>query len=213
MNAAVSCDQIIGGDARRWVAIRVGLADRPGALGAVASRIGAVGADLVGVDVVERADGRAVDDLIVVLPPDLTVDLLRRELREVDGLALVHVRPTAVGFSDPVLAAVTATASVAAAAPDDVLAAFLEAAARLLRVDRATAFGPDGVVLSCCGLGGEPPTDPRPDDDVLETTVGPTTIELRRSCGPFLDRERRLVAQLGAIVEARRAVLDGEGRA
>ena len=36
--------------------VRVWLPDRPGALGLVASRIGSVGADIVGVDVVERGD-------------------------------------------------------------------------------------------------------------------------------------------------------------
>ncbi|MFV0524503.1 MAG: hypothetical protein ACK5RL_08400 [Acidimicrobiales bacterium] len=206
MKAAASCEQTTGGDLQRWVAIRVGLADRPGALGAVASRIGAVGADLVGVDVVERVAGRAVDDLIVIMPPDLTVDLLQREWGEVDGLNLVHVRPTAVGFSDPVLAAVTATVAVAVAAPSDVLAAFVDATARLLRVDRATAYGPDGSVAALGGLGDGPPVDPQPDDEVMETVVAGMVIELRRSCGPILDRERRLVAELGAVVAARHPV-------
>ncbi len=43
------------------VLIRVWLPDRPGALGLVASRIGAVDGDIVGIDVLERGDGVAVD--------------------------------------------------------------------------------------------------------------------------------------------------------
>ena len=48
--------------------MRVWLPDRPGALGAVASRIGAVRGDLVGVDILERGAGRAIDELVVELP-------------------------------------------------------------------------------------------------------------------------------------------------
>ena len=38
--------------------IRVHFPDRPGALGAVASRIGSVGGDVVSIDILERAKGR-----------------------------------------------------------------------------------------------------------------------------------------------------------
>jgi hypothetical protein len=47
--------------------VRVWLPDRPGALGAVASRIGAVGGDLVGIDILERGGGRVIDELVVEL--------------------------------------------------------------------------------------------------------------------------------------------------
>ena len=45
--------------------IRVQLPDRPGMLGAVATALGAIGADILSVDVVERGSGIAVDDLVV----------------------------------------------------------------------------------------------------------------------------------------------------
>src|SRR5262245_58230979 len=44
--------------------LRLWLPDRPGALGAVASRVGAVGGDLVGIDILERGAGRAIDELV-----------------------------------------------------------------------------------------------------------------------------------------------------
>ena len=56
--------------------LRVLLPDRPGMLGAVATALGAAGADILGVDVVERAAGVAVDDLIVELPPGKLADSL-----------------------------------------------------------------------------------------------------------------------------------------
>ncbi|WP_167455087.1 ACT domain-containing protein, partial [Amycolatopsis kentuckyensis] len=48
--------------------IRVLLPDSPGTLGAVATALGTVGADILSVDVVERGSGVAVDDLVVELP-------------------------------------------------------------------------------------------------------------------------------------------------
>ena len=56
--------------------LRVLVPDRPGMLGAVASALGGVGADIISVDVVERSAGVAVDDLVVELPPDKLTDSL-----------------------------------------------------------------------------------------------------------------------------------------
>ncbi len=49
--------------------LRVVLPDKPGSLGALATALGNAGADILGVDVVERSHGHAVDDLAVELPP------------------------------------------------------------------------------------------------------------------------------------------------
>ena len=48
--------------------VRVRVPDRPGALGLVASRIGAVKGDIVGIEVIDRHDGIALDQLSVILP-------------------------------------------------------------------------------------------------------------------------------------------------
>ena len=66
-------------------AVRVWLPDRPGALGQVASRIGAVRGDVVGIEILERGAGRAIDELIVALPEPGLVDLLVNEIAQVDG--------------------------------------------------------------------------------------------------------------------------------
>jgi len=42
--------------------VRIALPDRPGALGLVASRIGAVGGDIVAINILEREEGQAVDE-------------------------------------------------------------------------------------------------------------------------------------------------------
>lgn len=49
--------------------MRVSLPDRPGSLGAVASAIGLLGADISAVAIVQRNVDSAIDDFIVTLPP------------------------------------------------------------------------------------------------------------------------------------------------
>jgi hypothetical protein len=75
--------------------VRVWLPDRPGALGQVASRIGAVRGDVVGIDILERGAGRAIDELVVTLPDAELLDLLVAEISEVDGVSVEDVRPIA----------------------------------------------------------------------------------------------------------------------
>jgi hypothetical protein len=72
--------------------IRVRLPDRPGALGAVASRIGSVGADVVSIDILERDPGVVVDELGVGLADGRLIDLLRDEILEVDGVVIESIR-------------------------------------------------------------------------------------------------------------------------
>src|SRR5258708_2115710 len=62
------CSRTLG--AMRSFVVRVWLPDRPGALGAVASRIGSVRGDLTGIEILERGGGRAIDELIVELPSE-----------------------------------------------------------------------------------------------------------------------------------------------
>jgi hypothetical protein len=72
--------------------VRVRLPDRPGALGAVASRIGAVGGDVVAIDILQRDDGVVIDELGVVLAADNLATLLRDEILEVDGVVVESLR-------------------------------------------------------------------------------------------------------------------------
>lgn len=67
------------------VIIRLWLPDRPGALGLVASRIGALRGDIVSVSVLEQGGGLAVDELAVDLPDTGRIPMLLREIQEVDG--------------------------------------------------------------------------------------------------------------------------------
>jgi hypothetical protein len=80
--------------------IRVNLPDRPGALGAVASRIGSVGGDVVSIDILQRAHGVVVDELGVSVAGDDLIDLLRDEILEVDGVSIESLRPVEGALPD-----------------------------------------------------------------------------------------------------------------
>jgi ACT domain-containing protein len=73
--------------------LRIWLPDRPGALGLVASRIGAVGGDIVSIDIRDRVEGRAIDEFVVDLASDDLVELLRSEIHEVDGARVEEIYP------------------------------------------------------------------------------------------------------------------------
>jgi len=92
--------------------VRVWLPDRPGALGAVASRIGAVGGDVVGIDILERGAGRAIDELVVLLPSTGLVDLLTHEIGQVDGVDIEEVVPALDTRHDPAVHALEAAAAL-----------------------------------------------------------------------------------------------------
>ncbi len=98
--------------------LRVWMPDRPGALGALASRIGAVGGDLTGIDILERGAGRAIDELVVELPNDGAdlVDLLVNEIHQVDGVDVEDIRLAVDALHDPRLDALE-TAAVLVGAP------------------------------------------------------------------------------------------------
>jgi hypothetical protein len=93
--------------------LRLWLPDRPGALGHVASRIGSVHADVVGIEILERGGGRAVDDLVVALPSADLLDLLVREVTQVEGVDVEWIEPVEGTDHDPQLALLEAAVRLA----------------------------------------------------------------------------------------------------
>lgn len=124
--------------------IRVWLPDRPGALGAVASRVGAVRADVIGINIIERGAGRAVDDLMIDLPDAGLIDLLLAEIGEVEGVDVEHLRPLDHAPPDPAVAALHCARALHAAVDDEVFEQLVAAAMLLLGADWAALVDPTG---------------------------------------------------------------------
>jgi hypothetical protein len=74
--------------------IRVRLPDRPGSLGKVARILGAAGADVAQMAVLERDNGRALDDFTVAWPAGAGIDRLCEGLASVPGVDIVGIWPT-----------------------------------------------------------------------------------------------------------------------
>jgi ACT domain-containing protein len=75
--------------------IRVRLPDRPGSLGKVARILGAAGADVVQMSVLERDSGRALDDFTVAWPAGAGIDRLCDGLASIPGVDIIGIWPTA----------------------------------------------------------------------------------------------------------------------
>ncbi len=208
--------------------VRVWLPDRPGALGLVASRIGAIGGDIVGIDVLERSERVAVDEFAVVLPRDDLVRLLVREIEEVDGASVEEWRAVET-FPDPRLDALESVEVVCAArdAPDlgdrlvrSVLSEFVADWAALFAGSTTIASAGDNVPAAsvldalAAGTAASPAVaagDAGPDD--LAVAPLPKTdavLLVGREGHPFRRRERRQLLALARIADRVAAVLDGE---
>jgi hypothetical protein len=157
------------------VLVRVWLPDRPGALGLVASRIGAVKGDIVGVDVLERGTDVAVDEFAVDLPDVDLVATLVREIEEVDGASVEEVR--VVGhFPDARLDALDSAAALCASTTIEDLHATLVAQTRREFLADWTALLDGSHLVAQAGAD-------TPSADVLEALVTGTSASTLVSDG------------------------------
>lgn len=130
------------------VVVRVWLPDRPGALGQVASRIGSVKGDVLGIDILEAGAGRVIDELVVALPDESIVDLMVQEVHAIDGVSVEHVRPTREEYADGAELALALAAELATTAPSDRTPAFVHAVGRLTEGAWVQLAGPQGIVVT-----------------------------------------------------------------
>ena len=75
--------------------LRLVVPDRPGILGAVATALGNAGVDILSLDVLERGNGVAVDDVVVDLPRHRLPDSLITAAHTVPGVVVESLRPYA----------------------------------------------------------------------------------------------------------------------
>jgi hypothetical protein len=203
--------------------VRMWLPDRPGALGQVASRIGAVRGEIVGIEILERGGGRAVDELVVDLPEPGLRELLVQEIQQVDGVDVEEVRPVVDLLHDPRLDALE-TAAILVGATDRT--ALLEAVVQhsrravgaewsaVVSLDDAEVLAAEGPVpgagwlaafvegsqssaLLASGQAG-------PDDVVWSPLpCAGLALVVGREGTAYRARERRQVAALARIVDTR----------
>jgi hypothetical protein len=204
--------------------LRLWLPDRPGALGAVASRVGAVGGDVVGIDILERGAGRAIDELVVELPHAGLLDLLIGEVQQVDGVDVEDVRPSTDALHDPRLDALeTAAILVGSTTPSGAIEALCEHAARTVgaawvavvaldtgEVVASEGSAPDGAWLMAFVEGSQSSARANGDaaPDVVDVAWAPMpaaglALVLGRDGQAFRARERRQAAALSRIVDTR----------
>ena len=139
--------------------LRVELPDRPGALGAVASRIGAVRGDLVAVEVVEHRQGKAVDEFVIELADEDHLSLLLSEVAEVDGVSVQDVRPVTGRRHDRRLEAYgTALIILKERTPHGVLTALASRVCAELDATWSAVLDVEG--LSVIASHGRPPATP-----------------------------------------------------
>lgn len=203
--------------------VRMWLPDRPGALGQVASRIGAVRGEIVGIDILERGAGRAIDELVVQLPDGSLLDLLVQEVQQVDGVDVEEVRPVADALHDPRLDALETVAILVGATDRDALVrAVVEHARRsigaewsaIVSLDDGTVLAEEGPAPTSAWLAAfvegsrssaKVAAGVTGPDDVVWSPLPSACLALvvgRTGCA-YRARERRQVSALARIVDTR----------
>jgi hypothetical protein len=122
------------------VVVRVWMPDRPGALGQVASRIGAVRGDVLGIEILEQGAGRVIDELTVTLPGEHLISLLSAEIDAVDGVSVENIRQVEIDRIDTNLAALAVGAAMAECEPDDRLDVLCSGVQRIVDADWVVAM-------------------------------------------------------------------------
>jgi hypothetical protein len=200
--------------------VRVWIPDRPGALGQVASRIGALRGDVVGIEILERGGGRAIDELVVTLPSPDVVDLLVAEIGQVDDAAVEEVRPLDGPLPEAGILALEIAARVVEAPAEQRLALFCAelmhlvgahwvSAVVLASHEQPVAIGevPSAAWIAAFVEGSNhlpPEAHAEAPHDLAWVVLSQRgiAVALGRSGIAFRARERQQVALLGRLVDA-----------
>jgi len=201
--------------------VRVWVPDRPGALGQVASRIGAVHGDVIGIDILERGGGRAIDELVVTLPSDDVVDLLVAEISQVDEAAVEQVHKIDRDRPEPVVMGLEIAARLVESAPAKRVECLCNELHDFVEADWALAVTvPGGAAV--VELGDHPPAGwlaafiegsrhltpeeqsaTTPHDVAWAHLPGAgIAVAVGRTGVAFRSRERRQVALLGRVTDS-----------
>lgn len=176
------------------IILRCAVPDRPGALAELAGVVGEAGGDIEAVDVVDVVDGRALDDLVVVLAsPAQLRDLLDR-LRAVPDVTVVHAGPSRGHPGDGVTRLAVGLGAILSGAmdPDHGVEAL---AGGLLRAD----------TVELVAVEEAPPES----ECVAVATLGDRRVVVRRGYALTPTERERLRALVRVCAEAARAPTRG----
>jgi len=133
------------------VVVRVWMPDRPGALGQVASRIGAVRGDVLGIEILEQGAGRVIDELTVSLPGPGLIGLLTAEIDAVDGVSIENIREVDIDRIDANLGALAVGAAMAECDVGERLEVLCSGVRRTIEADWVVALR-SGEPVAACGV-------------------------------------------------------------
>ncbi len=199
------------------VVVRVWMPDRPGALGQVASRVGAVRGDVLGIEVLERGAGRAIDELTVALPGDELIPLPTSEIDAVDGVSVEDIRAVEPDRVDLDLAALAAGAALAECHPEERLDLLCAGIQRVVEAewavvlrggDQLARYGepPDleWLIAFLAGAGHLDIVDDAAPSDLAWANLltNELTIAAGRSARPIHERERVRMSLLARLADA-----------
>lgn len=115
--------------------VRLWLPDRPGTLGRVAAAIGAARADVIGIEILERGAGMAIDELTVSLPEGCSPDDVVAALNTIDGVAVEDLHEIDAERPDHGVMALAVVAAVLESDPDHRLRTLCDETSELLETD------------------------------------------------------------------------------
>ena len=201
--------------------MRIWLPDAPGVLGAVAAEIGAVKGNVIGLEVLEREAGVAIDEFVVELPdrPD-AVEAVCKGIRNIPGAGVEDVRELASAAPDREETVLNAAAAILQAATPT--AAMNALSGQLMQLFDLTwlavadlgveafveAHGevPSIAWLAAFAEGSQSGSDPSNDTTSSGVFVEPIPDTALSVCGgrpaPIRRRERHAIAML-VLVTAR----------
>jgi len=203
--------------------LRLWLPDFPGTLGRVAAAIGEAGGDVIGIEILERGAGMAIDELIVVIPSDAedAMEQLIAEVSQVEGVAVEDIHTVALDRPDQSVLALDTAARIMESPRDERLEATCELVREMLESDWCTIMRRDvAIPLAVSGdvpdlpwviaflagtthLAGDAAHEHTPADiawaplDLLDAV-----IVIGRIRGAFRLRERQHVTLIARIVSS-----------
>ena len=200
--------------------IRLWLPDRPGTLGRVAAAIGRAGGDVVGIEILERGAGMAIDELTVLVGEPSVMDAVIAELSTVDGVAVEDVHPVEPDRPEHgvlALDVVSAVVSVTDASRRLTLLcrglgelleaewiAVVDTQSRTVVIEEGKVPDPAWLIAFLVGTNHLPSAADHTPSDVIWAPLSGTdlVVAAERAGRAFRARERQQVERIGRIVGA-----------